>query len=188
MNSDKINEAAEKYAENYHFGTYSKEKDAAHKRGFEAGALSDAAKEYWFAQFELEKLKKETLAMCDIALELNSKIGTEHQSQQKQTAVWVKASERLPEENICIDIIGKSAKGRIDIYSWDSMMQFFRPYKHEADELYEWLDEAQQKQLSNEEVQALAEKETYVDIATNFELRIMKQAFIKGFNTAQNKH
>lgn len=33
-----VEEAAKDYADNYHFGLYSKEKDDAHVRGFKAGA------------------------------------------------------------------------------------------------------------------------------------------------------
>jgi len=41
-----------------------------------------------------------------------------------------------------------------------------------------------QPQLSDKDIEKLAEKETYVDVATNSELQIMKQAFIKGFKAA----
>lgn len=53
---------------------------------------------------------------------------------------WVKASERLPEQNIGIECIGRSKTGRIDNYVWDNMMKFHRPHYNEADELYEWLE------------------------------------------------
>lgn len=169
----KINEAAEKYAENK---LMEKAQGYARKywtnylgcatSSFLAGVKSDAAKEYWQAQF-----------------------------QQTQNNVWVKASERLPEKDISKDVIGKSKTGRIDIYSYDSMMDFFRPYKHEADELYEWLDETHKIQtISEEEIKALAEKEVREDsilsVVQSFSWKELfgygQDKFIKGFKSCLN--
>jgi hypothetical protein len=47
-----IEEAAEKYIENIELY-----KGSA-KRGFKAGALSDAAKQYWFEQFRNEEMAR----------------------------------------------------------------------------------------------------------------------------------
>lgn len=53
---------------------------------------------------------------------------------------WIKASEQLPEATIRKDYLGKDKYGRRDIYTWDNMVQFFRPHIYEESEMVEWLD------------------------------------------------
>jgi hypothetical protein len=52
----------------------------------------------------------------------------------------IKVSERMPPDSNK-EYFGKTNHNRIDIFSWDNMMQFYRPYIHEGDEMTEWLDE-----------------------------------------------
>lgn len=167
--NNKINEAAEKWSEDNGLKNAGVlVLDGSHWRKLTntwiAGALSDAAKEYWFAQFELEKLKKETIAMCDIALELNSKIGTEHQSQQKQRA----------------DI------DKEDVKRWFQLLVGKGEEAMKAD-IQETFSQPQ-KQLSNEEIEKLAEKEyPFYEGVNKVELFLDRNAFIKGFNAAQTQ-
>ena|SRR6478736_3477247 len=66
MNSDKIKEAAEKYADKKSFrvpydGSTSFQDDKIYdcaNDSFTDGALSDVAKEYWFAQFQYQQKQK----------------------------------------------------------------------------------------------------------------------------------
>lgn len=70
----------------------------------------------------------------------------ESKSKEESAGRWVKASERLPEKDISKMYYGKTTRGRADIFQWDSMVQFFRPMIHEADEMFEWLDESKTQQ------------------------------------------
>src|SRR6478609_6826637 len=89
MNEEILNIAAEHYFSNIINPNRQSKED-----NFKAGATSYAAKEYWFAQFELEQLKKAAIDKCNEALELTQNIGNfgkphEPQSQQKQSGYRV---------------------------------------------------------------------------------------------------
>jgi len=142
------------------------------------------------------------------------------QSQQKQSAVWVKVSaqEELPVNSkpvFCFDekgikrnafYVGEENKVVCefedyddgDTPEWLTVNERTETYYYKIGwyeelensgtydfiiyprKITHWLKEQPQKQLSESEIEKLAEKETYVDVATQSELQIMKQAFIKG--------
>jgi hypothetical protein len=66
---------------------------------------------------------------------------------------WVKASEREPAKEIGVYYFGKNKQGQKDMFSWDSMMQFFRPAYYEYGEMAEWLDESLLESPASEDYQ-----------------------------------
>jgi len=161
MNSDKIKEAAEKYAEKKSFrkpydGSTSFQDDKIYdcaNDSFDDGALSDAAKEYWFAQF---------------------------QSQQKQTAVWVvkSYSSQIADTGdyyVQFSLENESA-GKNLFLSSDDEEDYF--------EMADYLNSTPQPQLSESEIEKLAEKEYPQGGMCKSQL---VRAFIKGYKSAQTQ-
>jgi hypothetical protein len=162
MNSE-INEATEKYAKTNYPNAIGKPYSQA---DFYAGATSDAAKEYWVAQFQ----------------------------SQKQSAVWVKASEHPHKEGtyFCKHFLYKSELRYVYTFKNGIWYDQSTEEKLQLDERFYWLDETPQPQLSDEEIEKLAEKEyPYKDVSVfdswkffNLQQNISRTAFIKGYKAA----
>ncbi len=167
QNSKDMNEAAETYAGDGY-------KDSPYKgmvvKSFTAGALSDAAKEYW-KEYWFEKFK----------LEYERLNAAQFQSEQKPSRVWVKVADRLPKEQkwyCCRHLISWDA--------WWYVSGLWTGYKFNDEQITEWLDESTQKPLTDAEIEALAEKEYPLYPWDDVGNLVRKLAFIKGYKAALN--
>jgi len=109
MSNEQLNEAAEKYAEEKGFNNNDGEMFSRWvKTAYVSGIQSDAAQKYWNEQFELEKIRKDTLALLGEASELNSKLGTYPiQSEQLKQVVSDEEIEKLAEKQVELEGWGK---------------------------------------------------------------------------------
>lgn len=61
------------------------------------------------------------------------------ENKQQEIFVTISVEKELPPKDTSKYYFGISKSGSIDVFAWDRMMQFFRPYKNEENEMSYWL-------------------------------------------------